>query len=145
MAAQSGDFLRPGAPFDWAIQDRPFLAEDRGRWNRLFLALWGVSLIEVLLAVIQRSVIKIADPYPLSRLEAVLSPRQAALRFFCQIYLEEILYLFFSWIFHNFAKYWMGEAFLGWGRDLDGMYFQISFTSTIAKFPHMKLWRDVID
>jgi len=99
-----------------AIQGRPFLAKDRGRWNRLFLALWGVSLIEVLLAVIQRSVIKIADPYPLSRLEAVLSPRQAALRFFCQIYLEWILYLFFFVDLSRFCEILDGRGLSGVGK-----------------------------
>lgn len=39
-----------------------------------------VSIFEVLLTLIQRLFLRIADPYPLNRLEKVITPKNANLR-----------------------------------------------------------------
>lgn len=124
------------------IRGEPFREDIFSRFEMEYTIVLWIVIFEVLLTLTQRFLLRIADPYPLNRLEKVISPKSGNLRiFFRGILLPIILLIIVGMVDDYCKKTWLvSHEDLPVIRFVCSMNLAIPLLSAVAKQIHWKFW-----
>lgn len=99
-----------------------------------YLLLWGFTILEVTLALLQRIAVKFAFPNLKQQFNLILSHKKAQYRIVYRIYFKRIFYFGLVFVAELGRRYWLDNFLLSdwWSKFVGSMNFIIPFTSMIS-------------